>query len=224
MKLRYAYLGRVPYAEAWRLQEDIRAGILAGREDPTLLLLEHDPVVTLGRSTRPEHLPIAPDELRRRGIEVIETSRGGSVTFHGPGQLVGYPVAPVRRGVRQHVSAMGGALVDVLTAHGLPAGYRCETPGVWVGDSKVASIGIHVRRGVAIHGFALNVNVDLSTFALIVPCGLQVRMTSVAELLASPITAASLADEVASALGGALGYELTGFSREEREPCVASFC
>lgn len=220
MRLRHAYLGRVPYAEAWRLQEEIRAGILAGREDPALLLLEHDPVVTLGRSTRPEHLPISLDELRRRGLDVVETSRGGSVTFHGPGQLVGYPVVPLRRGVREHVVALGGALVDVLSAKGLAARYRSETPGVWVGEAKVASIGIHVRRGVAIHGFALNVNVDLQTFGLIVPCGLQVRMTSVAELLAAPVAIESVADEMARALARALGYELTGFFREE--PCAAS--
>lgn len=206
MNLRYAYLGRVQYSEAWRLQERIRDGILAGREEPALLLLEHHPVITLGRSTRPEHVPIPAEELERRGIEVVSTSRGGSVTFHGPGQLVGYPVAPVRGGIRRHVSAIGNALVDVLRVRGIEARYRCDTPGVWVDEAKLASVGLHVRRGISIHGFALNVNVDLEPFGLIVPCGLPVRVTSMAELCGTSATPEGLADEVAVAVANALSF------------------
>ena len=219
--LRHAYLGRVPYAAAWRLQEAIRDRILAGGEDPTLLLLEHDPVITLGRSTRPEHMPIAPEELSRRGIEVVATSRGGSATYHGPGQLVGYPVAPVRHGVRAHVAAIARALVETLAGYGVGAQYRCDAPGVWVDGAKLASIGLHVRRGVAIHGFALNVDLDLASFDLIVPCGLSARMTSLAELLPDPPSSASLAGRVADALADALGYRLAPLPAGG--PC-ASFC
>jgi len=206
--LRHGYLGRVRYGEAWRLQETIRDGILLRGESPTLLQLEHDPVITLGRSTRPEHLPVAPEEIAARGIEVVTTSRGGSVTYHGPGQLVGYPVAPVRGGVRRHVEAIAGALVETLHGLGVRARYRCDAPGVWVDGAKLASIGLHVRRGVAIHGFALNVDPDLSCFDLIVPCGLAVRMTSLAAMLREPPTIAALADAVAGALADRLGYRL----------------
>jgi lipoyl(octanoyl) transferase len=205
-RLRYAYLGRVRYGPAWRLQEEIREAILAGRAGPSLLLLEHDPVVTLGRSARPEHLLFPREEIERRGIEVVDTSRGGSVTFHGPGQLVGYPVVPVQRGVREHVAAIGRALCEVLGALGIDARYRCDAPGIWVGPAKLASIGLHIRKGVAIHGFALNVDLDLAPFDLIVPCGLAVPMTSIARIRPAP-GAAWLADSVAAALAGTLGYE-----------------
>jgi lipoyl(octanoyl) transferase len=220
--MRWAWLGRVAYADAWRMQEDIRAGILAGRDEAALLLLEHDPVVTLGRSTRPEHLPVPIEEIRRRGIDVVETSRGGSVTFHGPGQLVGYPVTPLVRGVREHVRALGEAIAAVLDRRGVPARYRGETPGVWVDELKIASIGIHVRRGVAIHGFALNVDVDLAAFQLIVPCGLQVRMTSIAQWTSLPVRVSDVLGDVVRALGDQLGVELC--ETPASAPCAAGSC
>ncbi len=126
----------------------------------------------------------SPEELRDRCISVIRTSRGGDVTFHGPGQMVGYPIYRLRRGVRAHVMAMAEAVVAVLGYMGIAAEWRASQPGIWVGPDKICAVGVHVRRRVAMHGFALNVNNDLASFRTIVPCGLrQAGVTSVATLL-----------------------------------------
>jgi len=189
------------------LQRQAVADRIAGRRGDRLLLLEHPPVVTLGRSTKPAHLKLGEVELRARGIELFEVARGGDVTYHAPGQLVGYPIldldAPGRRDVHAHLRHLELGLIEALEELGLPA---CRRPG-WTGvfvdrsewasarhagsasgsdrERKIASIGVGLRRWVTFHGFALNVSIDLSGFELIVPCGLaEVEMTSVdAELL-----------------------------------------
>ena len=188
-RLAVADLGVVPYAVALERQRALAEDRLAGRLDhDTLLLLEHPPVVTLGRGTQAGSLPVAPELLRRRGIDVFEIERGGDVTYHGPGQLVGYPILDLaadglRRDLHWFLRQLEAALVDALAALGLPAGRRDGYTGVWTADGarKIASIGIHVRQWVTWHGFALNVTTDLSPFDLIVPCGIPgVVMTSVA--------------------------------------------
>jgi lipoate-protein ligase B len=149
----------------------------------TLVLVEHPPVITLGKSARPENVLASAGELVRLGVEVHRVERGGDVTFHGPGQLVGYPVFRLGQGlvgVRPFVDGLERALVVALSSLGVRAQTRPGTTGVWVEDRKVASIGIAVRRWVSLHGFALNVTTDLSFFGLVNPCGMaQVRMTSV---------------------------------------------
>jgi lipoyl(octanoyl) transferase len=181
--LDWAWLGRVRFAPAAALQERIRAQVLAGRSPGAVLFCEHDPVITLGRGARSEHVLAGDDELRRRGIEVVHASRGGDVTFHGPGQLIGYPIMRLRHGVVAHVEAMARAVIEVLGQFGVAAEWRRACPGVWVGTEKVCAFGVHVRHGVAIHGFALNVSTDLSSFATIVPCGLRATgVTSLARL------------------------------------------
>jgi lipoyl(octanoyl) transferase len=176
-------LGRVPYGEALALQRDLARRVAAGAAPDTLLLCEHPPVVTLGRASRPEHLLLSGDELARRGVEVVEIERGGDVTYHGPGQLVGYPILDLRRHGRdlhRYLRALEEVLIRAAAAFGVEAGRVPGKTGVWVGDRKLASIGIHVSRWVSWHGFALNVTEEsLPGFDLIVPCGLAgVRMTA----------------------------------------------
>jgi lipoyl(octanoyl) transferase len=187
--LRIENLGRRPYAEVLELQRDLRRRRIEGElGEDVLLLVEHLPVITLGRGTRPSSLPIAPAELERRGVEVFEVERGGDVTFHGPGQLVGYPILDLR-GHRQdlhwYLRRLEGVLIQALGALGIEADRNPGLTGVWTAGRKIASIGIHVKQWVTLHGFALNVSTDLDPFDLIVPCGIrQVVMTSVAaELL-----------------------------------------
>ncbi len=169
-----AHLGRVEYQEAVALQERLRARVQAGELPDLLLLLEHPPVYTLGRRSETGDLPVGGD------IDVVDTERGGKLTYHGPGQLVGYPIMHVPN-VRAFVETMESALVDAINAAGVPAGTRDgrEYTGVWVGDRKIGSIGIHVSRRVSMHGFAINVDNDLAPFDAVVACGLpDVRMTS----------------------------------------------
>jgi len=187
-RLAVGRLGRVPYADALARQRALAEDRIAGRlATDVLLLLEHPPVVTLGRGTRATSLPVAPDALRRRGIEVHEIERGGDVTYHGPGQLVGYPIfdlAAHRKDLHWFLRQVEQALILALAHFSIVGERREGYTGVWTGGRKIASIGIHVRQWVTWHGFALNVTTDLSPFELIVPCGIpDVVMTSVAKEL-----------------------------------------
>jgi lipoyl(octanoyl) transferase len=174
-----ASLGRVPYAEGVALQERVRAARQADEAPDALLLLEHPPVYTKGRRTEAADLPMGEDWYRMQGIEVAETDRGGRVTYHGPGQLVGYPIMQVHD-VLDYVRTMERALIRALADEGIEAQVRDGLTGVWVDDRKIGSIGVHVSRGVTTHGFAINVDCDLQPFEWIVPCGIDgVRMTSV---------------------------------------------
>jgi lipoyl(octanoyl) transferase len=187
--LRIEDLGCRPYAEVLELQRDLRRRRIEGKlGEDVLLLVEHPPVITLGRGTRPSSLPIAPAELERRGVGVFEVERGGDVTFHGPGQLVGYPILDLRghrRDLHWYLRSLEDVLIQALGALGIEADRNPGLTGVWTAGRKIASIGIHVKQWVTLHGFALNVTTDLDPFDLIVPCGIrQVVMTSVAaELL-----------------------------------------
>lgn len=179
MWLEVAAPGRVEYARATAWQEALVARCLAGGPE-ALLLLEHPPVYTLGRGADPRHLGFA----AATGVPVVRTHRGGQVTYHGPGQLVGYPVLDLRRrrpDVRWYLRTLEGVLVAALADLGVAAASRDGFTGVWVADRKIASIGVALRRWVSWHGFALNVAPDLSGFDAITPCGIDgVRMTSVA--------------------------------------------
>ena len=178
-------LGVRPYAEVLELQRTLARQRLAGElTDDHLLLVEHEPVVTLGRGTRAESLPVTAAELARRGILQYEVERGGDVTFHGPGQLVGYPILDLREhreDLHWYLRTLEEGLIQALEGLGIPAERNPGLTGVWTRSRKIASIGIHVKQWVTYHGFALNVNTDLSYFDLIVPCGIRdVVMTSVA--------------------------------------------
>jgi len=172
--------GQVPYSEATELQEHVRAARQIDAVPDVLLLLEHPPVYTKGRRcVVREELPMGEDWYRAQGIEVAAADRGGRVTYHGPGQLVGYPI--VRIGdVLEYVRNLERAVVTALADEGITAEVRSGLTGVWVGERKIGSIGVHVSRGVTTHGFAVNVDGDLQPFEWIVPCGIEgVRMTSV---------------------------------------------
>jgi lipoate-protein ligase B len=178
-------LGRQPYAEVLELQRDLCRRRQAGEiTDDLLLLVEHDPVVTIGRGGRPDSLPTAAPVLERRGVGLFEVERGGDVTFHGPGQLVGYPILDLsqhRPDLHWYLRSLEASLVQSLRAFDIDAGTRPGLTGVWTQGRKIASIGIHVKRWITFHGFALNVTTDLSYFDLIVPCGIRgVVMTSIA--------------------------------------------
>ena len=173
-----AHLGRIPYREGAALQERLRSRRQAGEAPDSLLLLEHPPVYTKGRRTEAAELPMGEDWYRLQGIEVEDTTRGGRVTYHGPGQLVGYPIMEIAD-VPGYVATMERAIVAALADEGVEAEVREGLTGVWAGDAKIGSIGVHVSRGVTTHGFAINVDNDLQPFEWIVPCGIEhVRMTS----------------------------------------------
>jgi lipoyl(octanoyl) transferase len=194
--------GRLPYAAALALQEQLVAARAGGGED-LLLLLEHEPVVTLGRGARAEHLLLSAAELARQGIEVVECGRGGDVTWHGPGQLVGYPIidlTPRGRDLHRYLRDLEEVLIRTLAYFDVAGERVAGKTGVWVGGAKIASIGIAVRRWIAWHGFALNVAADLAGFAAIVPCGLHgVRMTSLAAELGRPVPLAAVEEALIAA-------------------------
>ena len=186
--MKTGFLGRVPYAGTAALQLRLRDALLAGGGDEHLLLLEHPSVFTLGRNADAADVVADSGWLGRRGVEVHETDRGGQATYHGPGPLVGYPIVdlkPDRRDVRRYVRDLEEVLIRTLADYGV-AGEPALSPrpvGVWVGERKIASLGIHLRHWVTTHGFALNVTTDLSFFAGIVACGMQsAPMTSIEEL------------------------------------------
>jgi lipoate-protein ligase B len=213
--LRSSWLGRVDYLDGWRLQSAVAARVRAG-DDERLLLLEHDPVYTIGRRGTTDHLLAGPGELRRAGASVYRVDRGGDITYHGPGQLVGYPI--VRLGdapdLVRYVRAIEGALVAALASYGVVARTERGKTGVWVdlpdsgAPAKIAAIGVRVSRGVTTHGFALNVRTDLAAFERMIPCGFAHEVASLARL---GVTAdvRDVADRAADALAERLGRRLS---------------
>ena len=219
------WLGRIGYRDAHALQKRLVAERAGDRIADQLLLLEHPAVLTLGRNSDPAHVLATPGELRARGIEVIQVERGGEVTYHGPGQLVAYPIVALARRrimIRPFVRALEAALVATCAAHGVAAGRRDGHPGCWceadgAAPRKIGALGLRVERGVTYHGIALNVTVDLADFALIDPCGMQgVSSTSIAaergEPAASPSTESveRAAEIFARAFGEAIGASIEG--------------
>ncbi len=193
-------LGRVPYGRALELQTDL-VRRRQGREIPdTLLLLEHDPVFTLGRNAKREHVLFPAEALRQRGFEVFDTGRGGDVTYHGPGQIVGYPIldlAPDRCDVHRYVRDLEEVMIRASADCGVLAGRIAGLTGVWVDGAKVGAIGVRLSRWVTSHGFALNVVTDLAPFSLIVPCGITDRpVTSLARILGRTVDITAVADRL----------------------------
>jgi lipoyl(octanoyl) transferase len=194
-------LGLVPYAEALELQNQLVARRRAGGVPDTLLLLEHPHVITLGTSGHRENILIDDADSRLLGIDVFETGRGGDVTYHGPGQLVGYPILdlkPDRCDLHRYVRDIEGVLIAALTHFDIVAGRRAGLTGVWVGDAKIAAIGVRVSSGwITSHGFALNVNTDLAFFDSIVPCGIRdYGVTSMKAVLGRAVTMTEVEDAV----------------------------
>ena len=203
---------RVDFASAWDLQHRLLRERTVGRRLDTLILLEHNPVFTIGRSGRAAHCGGDENSLRARGFPVYRVERGGSVTFHGPGQIVGYPILHLRSfcsGPKAYMRLLEDVLIRVLAAWGLRGRRFEKLTGVWVGEDrieKVAAMGVRIIEGVTMHGFALNVTVDLDPFRDIVPCGIpDCRVTSMASLLGHSPDVSAVRDKVAEAFAEVFG-------------------
>jgi lipoyl(octanoyl) transferase len=202
----------VRYAEALALQAELVAERQAGRAGDTLLLLEHDPVFTLGRNARAENVLHSQEALRARGFDVFETGRGGDVTFHGPGQVVGYPIldlSPDRCDVHRYVRDLEEVMIRACADYGVEARRVPGMTGAWVGDEKIGAIGVRIARWVTSHGFAFNVATDLAPFDLIVPCGIRGRgVTSLERLIDRSVPLADVATRLAIHLAAVLGRRI----------------
>lgn len=185
------YLGLVPYESALRLQERLAQARAENSIPDVLLLLQHPPVFTIGRFRGQSEILVSPEMLSREGIQVFQTNRGGSVTYHGPGQLVGYPILNLKEvglSVREYVWKLEETIIRVLADFGIAGRRDPRYPGVWVGKKKIGSLGINVSHHITTHGFALNVSTNLRHFDLINPCGITgVAMTSICEELGHPV-------------------------------------
>lgn len=185
-------LGLIPYTETLTMQRRLATLRAEDRLGDVLLLVEHPPVITLGRAGQKAHLRVPEPSLAALGIEFFEVERGGDMTYHGPGQLVGYPILNLvehGRDLHRYLRQLEEVLIMTLSDFGIAAGRSLGRTGVWVGEEKIASLGIHVSRWVTRHGFALNINMDLAPFEMIVPCGIQgVKMTSMTQELSRPIS------------------------------------
>jgi lipoate-protein ligase B len=178
--------GARPYAEVWALQRDLVRARQAGLIPDALILVEHQPVITMGRSADEGHLLASPELLASRGIDLFQVERGGSATYHGPGQLVGYPILDLRQwgeDVGRYMRTLEATIIDTVATYGIDAGRRPGYPGVWVNGAKICAMGVAIKRRVTMHGFALNVSTDLDAFTLINPCGLGLAVTSILSLL-----------------------------------------
>jgi lipoyl(octanoyl) transferase len=219
-RLEIRRLGRIGYAEGVALQKTLVQQRIAGEIDDTLLLVEHPPVITLGVRTRGSTANVRADAdaLAAQGVEVHETGRGGDVTFHGPGQLVGYPIVdlkPDRQDVHRYVRDLEDVLIRTAADFGIEAGRVKGFSGAWVGDVKLAAIGVRISRWVTSHGFALNVSTDLAGFGLIVPCGIADRgVTSLSALLGRDVPIVDVERSVVTHFGAVFDREAVG-SRQE---------
>ncbi|WP_337870786.1 lipoyl(octanoyl) transferase LipB [Meiothermus sp.] len=204
-------LGLVPYAQAWEYQKKVHAEVVAGLRRPTLLLLEHPRTITLGRAAKPENLLLSEAQYRAQGIELFSIERGGDVTYHGPGQLVGYPIFPVGRQVRGFLRQLEAVIMAVAKTYGIETYATPGYAGVWVRraapvagwpdlEEKLCAFGVAVKQDVALHGFALNVNTNLDDFNLIVPCGLKDKgVTSLQKILGHAVSMDGVMERVVQA-------------------------
>jgi lipoyl(octanoyl) transferase len=219
-ELEVRHLGLISYAEGLALQQQLVEERKAGRIPDQLLLLEHSPVITLGVRARHDrsHVLASPEVLEARGVEVFETGRGGDVTYHGPGQLVGYPILdlrPDRCDVHRYVRDIEEALIRTSAAFGVEAGRSPGLTGVWVANEKLAAIGVRIARWITSHGFAFNVTTALEHFDLIVPCGISDKgVTSLQKLLGRPVPLSQVADVAAAAFAAVFDRDL----RDVKEP------
>ena len=204
--------GVLGYEESLRLQRERVAARKAGDITDSLILLEHPPVYTLGRNANRENLLLSPESLRRLGAEVFETDRGGDVTFHGPGQMVGYPILDLtrhRRDLAWYVHSLEEIFIRVACEFGIQAGRTTGARGVWIGNDKLVAVGVHVSRWVTSHGFAFNVNTDLRFFDWIVPCGLHGKgVTSLQKVLGCPVSMKEVTERVIPHFGVVFNTEM----------------
>jgi len=207
-----AQLGTVDYLRAWELQLSVADQVRRGERPNTLLLLEHPPVYTLGRLSKPEHILLDQAKLEAKGISVYETDRGGQVTYHGPGQLVAYPVVDLREwgGPVKYVRTLEQVIINTLNDLEIQAHLVEGFTGVWVNGAKIAAIGVKISRGVAFHGLAINVNTDLSYYENIVPCGIEDKsVTSMAQALGESVDEEAVRYSLAYQFGRGMGFSMS---------------
>jgi lipoyl(octanoyl) transferase len=208
----FCRLGTVDYAEAHRLQKDLQARRISGEIDDVVLLLEHPPVLTLGRSAKDRHVLAPREALEAQGISVHEVGRGGDVTYHGPGQLVAYPIIdlkPDRRDVRKYVWSLEETMIRTCADFGLSASRVSGLNGAWIDDRKVGAVGVRISRWVTMHGLALNANSDLSHFDLIVPCGIADKaVTSLSAELGRTVGVTDVVEPLARHLAALFGADI----------------
>jgi lipoate-protein ligase B len=221
-----SHLGRVDYTAALALQRRVHASVAAGEMPSTLLLLEHPHIYTLGRRGSDADILIGPERLAALGVEVAHVDRGGEVTYHGPGQLVGYPIVNLREwggGPLRYVRALESMITATLAELGIVAGSEDRPTGVWIDDAKIAAIGVRVSKDVTTHGFAMNIDPDLSYFDHIVPCGdPDAPVTSIAAQGIAGVDVASVVPVVARRFGEALGRPVEWVTAEDMEDRIAA--
>ena len=214
-----AFLGRVPYLDAWELQRRLHGRVARAQIPDQLLLLEHPHVYTLGRRGKGSDVTATAERLKELGAEVHRVDRGGQATYHGPGQLVGYSIVSLRRwgsGPLRYVQALEQVLIATLAELGIDAQSEDRPTGVWVGNAKIAAIGVRISQGVTMHGFALNVCPDLSYFGGIVPCGMpDSGVTSISKLLSKNVEVEEVAPALVRHFGRALGLSIEIDTTEE---------
>ncbi len=212
-------LGRRNYRDVWDLQKKLHAQRVSGAIPNTLILVEHDPVITMGKSGKQGNVLFPVGSLNERGVDFYNIERGGDATFHGPGQLVGYPIFNVKdglAGIKPFIARMEEAVIATLAEFGIDGCVREKMIGVWTQTGKICSIGIAVQRWVSFHGFALNVNTDLSFFDLIVPCGLKnVEMTSMERMLGQRVPMDAVRESVIANFGKVFEQEVTDVCSNE---------
>lgn len=219
-------VGRLDYQRAWHKQLELHRRVAEGSAPPTLLLVEHPPVITFGRKGGRENLITAEATLRQDGFSLYDIERGGNVTYHGPGQLVGYPIFRVGRRVRDFLRNLEQVIVQVLDSYSIPSAGSSGYAGVWVDDlnplvgtnkdAKITAIGVAVKRHVAFHGFAMNVSTNLEHFAHIVPCGIaDKRVTSLSQLLGREVALAEVKPKIIAAFGDVFDVNITPVSDRE---------
>ncbi|UCF70344.1 MAG: lipoyl(octanoyl) transferase LipB [candidate division WOR-3 bacterium] len=204
-------LGNRDYKEIWELQKNIHARRVADELPNVLILVEHNPVITVGKSGKPGNVLFPIEALNQRGVALYHIERGGDATYHGPGQLVGYPIFNVRdglAGIKPFINGIERTIIATLHCFGIEAYTKEKMIGVWTESGKICSIGVAVKKWVSFHGFALNVNTDLNYFDLIVPCGLKnVEMVSMQKILGREIAMDEIKESVVSSFGSIFGQE-----------------
>ena len=219
-------MGRVPYGDALALQMEICALKRRGLRDDVLLLLEHPPTITLGRNGQWRHLLVPVSVLAEKGVERWEVDRGGDITYHGPGQLVGYPILALEgeeRDVHRFMRGMEETLLLTLRAFGVEAGRRERLTGVWTARGKIGAMGVHISRWITRHGFALNVTTDLALFGLIIPCGIaDAGVTSMREFLGKDLDLRVVADTLAGYFGGVFRRQVAWCDEDELRSAMDS--
>ena len=203
-------LGRADYASVYLLQRHLHDLRVAGKIPDTIITVEHEPVFTIGRSGSPQNILVPPEILEREGIKVYEVERGGDITYHGPGQLVVYPIIDLRdqgHDLRRYIRNLEQGVIDLLRDFGIAADRRPGFPGVWVGARKIASVGVYVKHWVTRHGLALNVAVNKTHFGMIYPCGLPIEVTSIDELTGTVYPLPEVEERLLAKLGGLFHWQ-----------------